>query len=307
MQIVSLNPAFTDILCGLDDGSKLLGVTHICAPFGKECHPTVVTSHKRGRAPNHDLEHLLLGLSQFPPDWSALDKIRPSCILTTVVADNPEEFTKGAEEYLGRLWSHPVRIISLEILTLEGLLDAYATLGAVLGKGALGRDRAQRLKSQLLDWGRNLYERLRNKKVVVVSGVSPFEVAGCWVPDIVKLVSARPFMPDLRKISGVSSWDDLVAFAPDVILVAPLGKSLEESVRTLRVLEDLPGWDSVPAVKRGEVVFSDGARLYRTGPALVEGAGILVSAIAGLDSGYITKRDEFHRLRFVELHRHRFM
>jgi hypothetical protein len=33
----------------------------------------------------------------------------------------------------------------------------------------------------------------------------------------------------------------------------------------------------------------------------------LVSAMAGLDAGYITKRDEFHRLRFVELHRHRFL
>jgi iron complex transport system substrate-binding protein len=307
MQIVSLNPAFTDILCALDDGLTLRGVTHLCAPSGKECNPSVVTSAKRGGPPNPELESIISGLSKFSIDWAALDRARPSCIVTTVVADNPDEFTASAQEYLTKLWNHPVRITSLEILTLEGLLDAYATLGAIVGKGARGRDLAQRLKSQLLDWGRNLYERLRNKKVVVVSGVSPFEVAGCWVPDIVKLVSGRPFLPDLRKISGAASWQDLTDFAPDVILVAPYGKTLEESVRTLRALEELPNWDSLPAVKRGEVVFSDGVRLYRTGPALVEGAGVLVSAIAGLDSGYITKRDEFHRLRFVELHRHRFM
>lgn len=307
MQIVSLNPAFTDILCALDDGSKLRGVTHLCAPSGKECNPTVVTSAKKGAAPNPEVETLLVGLSSVPIDWISLDRVRPSCIVTTVVADKPDEFTAWAQEYLTRVWAHPVRIFSLEIVTLEGLFDAYATLGAILGHGALGRDRAQRMKSQLLDWGRNLYERLRNKKVVVVSGVSPLQVAGCWIPDIVKLVSGRAFMPDLRKISAPARWDDVVAYAPDVVLVAPYGKSVEESVRTLRTLEDLPGWDSLPAVKRGEVVFSDGVRLYRTGPALLEGAGVLVSAIAGLDSGYITKRDEFYRLRFVELHRHRFM
>ena len=36
-------------------------------------------------------------------------------------------------------------------------------------------------------------------------------------------------------------------------------------------------------------------------------AAVLLSAMAELDSGYITKRDEFYRLRFVELHRHRFL
>jgi iron complex transport system substrate-binding protein len=307
MQIVSLNPAFTDILCALDDGSKLRGVTHLCVPSGKECNPAVVTSAKKSAAPNSDVETLLAGLSSLPIDWVGLDRVRPSCVVTTVVAENSEEFTLWAQEYLTKVWAHPVRIFSLEIVTLEGLFDAYATLGAILGHGALGRDRAQRMKSQLLDWGRNLYERLRNKRVVVVSAVSPLQVAGCWIPDIVKLVSGRAFMPDLRKISAPALWDDVVAYAPDVVLVAPYGKSLEESVRTLHTLEDLPGWDSLPAVKRGEVVFSDGVRLYRTGSVLLEGAGVLVSAIAGLDSGYITKRDEFYRLRFVELHRHRFM
>jgi len=307
MKIASLNPAFTDILCALDEGSKLLGVTHLCVPSGKECNPAVVTSAKGSRAPNVDVEKLLAGLSSLPIDWTTLDRVRPSAVVTTVTAENPEEFTVWAQEYLASIWAHPVRIFSLEIVTLEGLFDAYATLGAILGHGALGRDRAQRMKSQLLDWGRNLYERLRNKKVVVVSGVSPLQVAGCWVPDIIKLVSGRSFMPDLRKISATVGWEDVVAFSPDVVLVAPYGKTIEESVRTLRTLEDLPDWDSLPAVKRGEVVFGDGVRLYRTGPALLEGAGVLVSAMAGLDSGYITKRDEFYRLRFVELHRHRFM
>lgn len=307
MQIVSLNPAFTDILCALHNGVKLSGVTHLCAPSGKECKPVVVTSVEKTVTTDLAQAKLFAGLSNLNIDGAALEKARPSVIVTTVIADNPDEFIAWAEGYFLQVWSRRVRIISLDIVTLDGLFDAYGTLGGLLGSGSLGRDRAQRIKSQILDWGRNLYERLRNKKVVVLAGVSSLEVAGCWVPDIIKLCSGRPFMPDLRKLSAPSTWQDIAAFAPDVILVAPRGATLKESVGALRILQDLPGWDSLPAVKRGEVVFSDGLSLYSPGPSLVEGAGVLLSAMAGLDSGYITKRDEFYRLRYVELHRHRLM
>jgi ABC-type Fe3+-hydroxamate transport system substrate-binding protein len=112
---------------------------------------------------------------------------------------------------------------------------------------------------------------------------------------------------DLREMSRQITWEELATFSPDAIMVAPRGKTLDESVRYLRKLEESPVWESLPAVKRGEVVFSDGIRIYQAGSGLLEGAGILVSAMAGLDAGYITKKEEFHRLRFVELHRHRFL
>lgn len=307
MQIVSLNPAFTDIICALHNGVKLTGVTHLCTPSGKECRPVVVTSEKKPATGDLSQEKLLAGLSQLPIDISALEKARPSVIVTTVLADNPEDFITWAEGYLYNVWSRRVRIVSLDIVTLDGLFAAYGTLGALLGSAALGRDRAQRMKSQLLDWGRNLYDRVRNKKVVVIASMTPLEVAGCWIPDIIKLVSGRPYMPDLRKLTAPTTWEDISAFAPDVISIALRDKKVEESVKVLPSLEALSNWDTLPAVKRGEVVFADGLSLYRTGPSIIEGAGVLVSAMAGLDSGYITKRDEFFRLRYVELHRHRLM
>jgi iron complex transport system substrate-binding protein len=307
MKIVSLNPALTDILFALHDGHKVVGVTHLCKVPNGDCKPAIVTTANPIPQSTEFQRKLVASLSEIPVDLEALQKASPSSILTSLVDEKPQEFTTFAEDFFDRNWSKKIRIRSLDILTLDGLFAAYAEVGGLLGSSAIGRDRAQRMKSQLLDWGRNLYERLRNKKVVVLSSVEPLEVAGCWVPDIIKLVSGRPIKPDLRRISAPISWEEVKEFSPDVILVAPRGKTLEESVRSLRKLEDLPDWDLIPAVKRGEVVFSDGSRLYQTGAGLLEGAGVLISAMAGLDSGYITKRDEFHRLRFVELHRHRFM
>lgn len=307
MKIVSLNPALTDILFALHDGHKVVGVTHLCKVPSGDCKPAIVTTANPVPQNTEFQRKLVAGLSEISVDLDALQKVGPSSIVTTLVDENPQDFTTFAEDFFDRNWSKKVRIKSVDIITLDGLFGAYADIGALLGNSGLGRDRAQRMKSQLLDWGRNLYERLRNKKVLVLAGVEPLEVAGCWVPDIIKLVSGRPFKPDLRRLTAPTTWEEVKEFAPDVILVAPRGKTLDESVRALRTLEEFPDWDTLPAVKRGEVVFSDGFRLYHTGVGLLEGAGVLVSAMAGLDSGYITKRDEFHRLRFVELHRHRFM
>ena len=307
MKIVSLSPSLTDILFALHDGHKVVGVTQLCKVPSGDCKPAIVTTANPIAQNTEFQRKLVAGLSEIPVDLEALKKASPSSILTSLVGEKPQEFTTFAEDFFDRNWSRKISIRSLDILTLDGLFAAYAEVGGLLGNSGIGRDRAQRMKSQLLDWGRNLYERLRNKKVVVLSGVEPLEVAGCWVPDIIKLVSGRPFKPDLRRLTAPTTWEEIQEFAPDVIVVAPRGKTLDESVKYLRKLEALPDWDSLPAVKRGEVVFSDGIRLYQTGPAILDGAGILVSAIAGLDSGYITKRDEFHRLRFVELHRHRFM
>jgi iron complex transport system substrate-binding protein len=137
--------------------------------------------------------------------------------------------------------------------------------------------------------------------------VNPLRVAGRWIPDIVKTASAQPQFLAVNEMDKATTWREVEAFRPDVIVIAPEGFSLEESVKTLPILERVGEWSGLPAVKRGEVIFCEGVGLYRPGPKLLKGAAVLFSAIAGLESGYITARDEFFRLRFVELHRHRFL
>ena len=157
-----------------------------------------------------------------------------------------------------------------------------------------------------MDWSDSFYPRMKNKRVTVLSSVAPLRLAGKWVPDLVKSASGTSQHFVAGDGEKETSWSEIAAFRPDVIIVAPDGYSLEESVKTLKYLERAKEWEGLPAVKRGEVVFCDGLGLYRPGPKLLSGAAVLISAIAGLESGYITKRDEFFRLRWVELHRHRF-
>jgi ABC-type Fe3+-hydroxamate transport system substrate-binding protein len=267
----------------------------------------VVTGGRETPTLSGDDKRLVHGLSPFPVHLQSLKELAPDVIVTSPAEDDVDGFTRWGEGALTRALGKPSKLLTVKPLTVDALFTAWGELGASLGRGREGRDLAQRAKSQILDWARNFYERLRHKKVTVISNLDPVEVGGRWVPHLIKTLSGKPQVIDIPELSARSSWSEIAAFAPDVILVAPVGASLEESVKFLKPMEAIEQWEKIPAVKRGEVIFMSGRQLYGPGPGMVRAVACVVSGMAGLDSGYITKRDELYRLRFVELHRHRFM
>ena len=203
-------------------------------------------------------------------------------------------------------WGESVKIVGYAPVGLSGIFDGIEAIGTALHRWPAAHALSQRLRAQLMNWADNFYDRIRNKRVVFLSSVEPLMVAGFWVADLIRFASAHPVYSAQESFHALISWDDLCAFAPDVLIVAPTGASLSASMSNLPTLEALPGWEKIPAVKRGEVVFCDGVNhFYEPGLGIRESAAILFSAIAGFDSGYITPREIFRRLRWVELRRGR--
>jgi len=309
MRVVTLAPFLSDIASQLGLGAELVGVTHIFGQNSQGVSPAIVTVTPS--APNAALDveetRLVEMLSELPVNLGALAKVAPDIILTSVSDPDPEPFCRWAEGVLQQSLGRRALVRSFTITSLEGMYTAFEEVGVAVGKGREGREFANRVKAQIMDWGDNFYPRMKNKKVTVLSSIAPLRVAGRWVPDLIKAASAQPQFAAINEADRATSWSEVASFRPDVIVVAPEGYTLEESVKTLKILEKGSEWEGIPAVKRGEVIFAEGTNLYRPGPAILRGIAVLFSAIAGLESGYITKRDEFLRLRFVELHRHRFL
>ena len=250
-----------------------------------------------------DLRH---ALSSESVDLEMLKSLSPSIVLTDFEGLDSESDRVRREGELSQYIGREVRLIALRARTLEGVYGAIERVGEVVGKSPAAREMCNRIKAQIMDWCDAFYDRMKNKRVVVLSSVTPLRLAGRWIPDLVKAASC---IPQYNAVGGGPkevTWREIEEFRPDVIVVAPEGFSLEESVKTLRFLERFPTWESVPAVKRGEVIFCEGMGLYLPGPRILSGVAQLISGIAGLESGYITDRDSFYRLRWVELHRHRF-
>lgn len=304
MKIVSLAPHLTEYLYALGAEGGLVGVSHQCdlprAGAGipkltvKDPVPGVTTTVIQREGPLHiNLRELL--------------DLQPDLILVSAPGD---EGVSGVRQIQSALNAdapeRQVRIFNGSPVTLLDVYRMFEECAEIVGCGSRGRDFASKMKAQFMDWAANFHERTRGRKVTFLSALEPYRLGGLWIPDMISLTSALSQGKHNEERPQQVTWDVIKAYNPDVIIVAPEGVPLEDSMRFLLRLEKLPNSDQVPAVKRGQVFFCDGAtHFYRPGPRLIDSMGILISAIGGMDSGYISPRDSFYRMRWVEMQRHR--
>jgi iron complex transport system substrate-binding protein len=309
LRIISLQPFAADLLGAFGVGWDLVGITHIERAPDNAKSAVTVTAPKGESFSGLDGEALKLaaGLCAYPLDVKRLFELLPDTVLAEVRAPDKERFILWAEDYFYKATGRKVAIKDLSVNSLDGLYQVIEDLGALVGGQVEARNLVNKIKSQIMSWGHSFFDRSRGKLVVVISDIDPLRVEGRWFPDLIKALGARTIEFNCTDPARGLSWADVVAARPNTIIYAPENQSLEYSVKGLNALESLPNWEDLPAVKRGDVIFAAGRDIYRPGPRFLKGTAILVSAIAGLDSGYITERDEYFKVRYLELHRHRFV
>ena len=296
MRIVSLEPYITDLIISLGLTESLVGVSFRCNELPNLPKATTGKASLSEEFCSEDLE------------IATIKTLSPDIIIGSISPDEDGKVLKGAQASAARLFGDDVHFQTYSPCSLESVYEGIDDLAKVLGVAAKGRELSSRMKAQFMDWCDNFYDRMKNKKVTIVSSLEPFSLAGRWIPDMVSLASAHS-----QSVSGnikqrKITWDDVVAFKPDVLVFAPEGRTLQESVQSFPEFAKLPHFEDIPAVKRGEVFFTDGElHFYRPSLKLIESMAILLSTIGGFESGYITPRDSFYRLRWLELHRHKFI
>jgi iron complex transport system substrate-binding protein len=284
MRIVSLSANITENIIKLGGAGHLVGVTQFCElPEGVSVERIQLDAH-----------------SKLTPQLLA--KYSPELVFGDIYARTAEEVTSHVKQFI----PPGAKYLNFAPLTLEAVYTDFERLGKLFGAEAQGRAIGQRLKAQLMDWGSNLYDRMKNKRVAILNHM-PLGVPARFVPDLVKLASCTSLPTKGLLESNSVRWEEVLAFRPDVILVAPLGMGLKSSMASFRELERLTDWDTLPAVKRGEVYFASGEAVkFVPTYKLIGSAAVLFSAIAGFDSGYITERDSYQRLRWLEMHRDKY-
>jgi iron complex transport system substrate-binding protein len=300
VKIVTLEPYAIDILTRISSGNDLECLT---GPV-----TTAPASQHSMAGSVSDASRFVQGFSRFSFNLDSLVALKPDILLGWVGHPDPEEFLNWADKYLSTLVGKDVRLFNLAVNSLEQIYAVIEELGGLVGERIRARELATRIRGQLMAWGDSFFNRIRGKQVVVISEISPITVAVRWLPDLIRLLGGKAIeLHNSSHPSGRGIWEDLVLKRPDVIVVALEGRPLSQSVKAWQILRDLPHWEELPAVKRGEVIFASGEELYHPGPRFLKGVAVLVSSMAGLDSGFITERDEYLKLRYLELHRHKFL
>ena len=112
----------------------------------------------------------------------------------------------------------------------------------------------------------------RRPAVFSLEGVNPLVIGGHWVTDLLLRAGGR--LPE-RFVPGCPaeriSWDDVLEAQPEKLFVDLCSSDLARSVREIPWLAAQHGWNSLPAVRNGEVYLIDHSTLSRPGPRIVDG------------------------------------
>jgi iron complex transport system substrate-binding protein len=113
-------------------------------------------------------------------------------------------------------------------------------------------------------------------RVFFAEWVDPVYCAGHWVPEMIAIAGGNDSLARAGSDSVRVQWDDVVAAAPEVIILAPCGYACDHASAQLPLLAQRPGWSSLPAVRSARVFAVDAnAYFARPGPRLVDGVELL--------------------------------
>lgn len=171
-------------------------------------------------------------------------------------------------------------IVTLDIESVEGVLNAISTVGAfaeaedeAVGLIEILRQRLAAIEDRVLE--RRL-AGVAPRRVVVLEWLEPPFSSGHWVPEMVRRAGGWDLLGQEGRPSEAVSWERVREVDPDQILLAPCGMDTSAAVREWE-RSTMPVWfDSLRAVQDDELLAVDGGGLLsRPGPRVIEGIAML--------------------------------
>ena len=273
--------------CALGLGDSLVGITHECDyPSEVKSKPIVVrnvlpiermTQSEIDRAV---AERIRSGESLYQIDEQLLRELAPDLILTQNLCQVCAPSGNEVSQVLKALPNTP-QILWLTPQSLDEIFDNVRDLGAATNRTAA----AETLINDCRDRLRALSELTANvprPKVFCMEWLDPVYASGHWVPELVKLAGGNDELARERGESVRVSWDEIVAWAPDVLVIMPCGFNLQQTMKQIWSVfgyKSSPFFD-LPAVKTGRVYAVDANSYFaRPGPRVVDGAELLAHLI----------------------------
>jgi iron complex transport system substrate-binding protein len=113
--------------------------------------------------------------------------------------------------------------------------------------------------------------KLPRPRVFCMEWLDPPYTAGHWVPEMVAAAGGRDELGTPAGPSQRIAWQDVVDYAPEVLVLIPCSLSLERVAREFELLRGFPDWESLPAA-RSRNVFAGHTHLFsQSGMRILDG------------------------------------
>src|SRR6266550_3862919 len=276
MRIVSLLPAATEIVAALGAIGRLVGVSHEC-DFPPEVRslPRVTRTRVDPALPSGAIDRAMVeakqtGVSLVEVDVDLVAHLRPDVLIGQSVCDvcavGEGELARLVTTLMPTPW-----VVTLHAHTRDEAEELEAGL----------RYRLRRVDAQAQRSGKVGAQHAApplKPRVLVLEWLDPPYVAGHWVPELVALAGGSDIAGAPGQPSRPRPWDELVALAPDVVVVALCGFDIPRAQAELAAVID----QQARALLERRVEFLDGnAYTSRPGPRLVDAAERLARLIPG--------------------------
>lgn len=176
--------------------------------------------------------------------------------------------------------SGPPTIVALKPHSLADVWQGMLDIGNALGASEKAEQLVARLKQRMQQVNLVLPRKAHRPTVICLEWLDPLMGAGNWMPELVHLAGGVPVLDEAGRPSAYLRYQDLVQADPEVIILIPCGWDMQRSLQEIHVLERLPGWQHLYAVRHRQVFVADGNQYFnRPGPRLAESVEILAEML----------------------------
>ena len=266
MRVVSLLPSATELLIEVGGSDLLVGRSHACDLPRDLTHVPMLT---RGN------------LCEL--DESLLAELAPDVILTQ---DLGLVDAKTVARVAASL-RNPPRIVSLDPKSIFDVFDDLLRVGEAVGRAADAERSMVALRARYWSAIDFVNPFVPGPEVLFLEATDPVCVAGHWTPSLIEAAGARHSLNAAGAPSRRVDIEDILAAAPDRVVICPSGLDLARVREECSALERTRWWPLLPAVmdaKPRSIALIDGKHMFnRPGPRLVDAFEWLVAWINGLD------------------------
>src|SRR5262249_36112170 len=145
------------------------------------------------------------------------------------------------------------RVLYMTPSSLEGVWQNMRELGEATGTEERARAVIEALVSRVEAVRSRAATLPSRPRVFCMEWLDPLYNAGHWMPEMVAIAGGRYDLAGAGSDSVRMEWEAVREWAPEVMILTPCGYNASQAAAQAPLVQRLPGWSDLPAVRRGAV------------------------------------------------------
>src|SRR5207253_5584259 len=171
-------------------------------------------------------------------------------------------------------------VVNLEASRLSDIFDDIRRVAEVCGVSPVADEVIAQLSARVEAVRRRASRTVNRPRCFLMEWVDPPFCSGHWGPELVEIAGGLDPLGRKHQPSIQIDWQAVLDAGPEIIVLALCGYDVDLARRDYELLRWFPGFDSIPASRRGETYLVD-ARAYfaRPGPRIVDSLEMLAGIL----------------------------